>query len=164
VSDLGIPSDYGAKRRLALQVEATDLVSVVAGSDGREIRLEAMAAAAWKNMRDAASGEGITLLAISGFRSVERQTEIIRAKLASGETIDAILRIVAAPGFSEHHTGRAIDIGVPGEPPLTEGFALTPAYRWLNGHAYRFGFRLSYPKGNVHGIAYEPWHWFFVEE
>lgn len=161
MSDLGIPADYGAKRRLKLQVEATELVSVAASSDKREIRLTPETAAAWKKMRDAASGEGIILVALSGFRSVVRQTEIIQGKLSAGETIDSILKAVAAPGYSEHQTGRAIDIGVPGEPPLTEAFALTPAFRWLNGQAHDFGFKLSYPRGNLNGIAYEPWHWLY---
>ncbi|MET0229666.1 MAG: D-alanyl-D-alanine carboxypeptidase family protein, partial [Rhodanobacteraceae bacterium] len=35
----------------------------------------------------------------------------------------------------------------------------SPAFRWLMRHAKRFGFRLSYPRSNRHGIAYEPWHW-----
>jgi zinc D-Ala-D-Ala carboxypeptidase len=159
MSDLGIPTDYSVKRRMPPQAEATELVSVVASSDRRVIRLAPKAAAAWKGMRDFASADGIALEALSGFRSVERQREIIQAKLAAGQTIEVILQTVAAPGYSEHHTGRAIDIGVPGDPPLTEGFALTPAFRWLKSHAHDFGFKLSYPKGNRQGIAYEPWHW-----
>jgi D-alanyl-D-alanine carboxypeptidase len=164
VNDLGIPADYAVKRRLAPQAEATDLVSTVSGTEGRDIRLSPEAAAAWKRMRDAASGEGKVLVALSGFRSVERQAEIIRVKLLAGDSIDEILKVVAAPGFSEHHTGRAVDIGVPGETPLTEAFALTPAFRWLVSHAHEFGFKMSYPRGNIHGIAYEPWHWCFHAE
>jgi D-alanyl-D-alanine carboxypeptidase len=159
VSSFEIPGDYGAKRRMEPQAEATELVSVASGTEGRDVRLAPAAATAWKRMRDAASGEGIILLAISGFRSTERQTEIIELKVLAGDTIDSILKSVAAPGYSEHHTGRAIDIGIPGETALTEAFALTPAFRWLEGHAHDFGFRLSYPKGNVHGMGYEPWHW-----
>ena len=159
MNKLGIPADYGARRRLPLQVEATELVSVVGSTDGRQIRLVPEVAAAWKAMRDAASGEGIVLQALSGFRSLKRQTEIIQGKLAAGHTIDEILKTVAAPGYSEHHTGRAIDIGVPGEPPLTEEFATTPAFKWLKGHAHDFGFKLSYPRNNLNGFAYEPWHW-----
>jgi zinc D-Ala-D-Ala carboxypeptidase len=158
-ANLGIPADYGAKRRLKPQAEAKELVSVAASLDGRKIRLAPATAAAWKAMRDFASGEGIVLEALSGFRSIERQVEIIEGKLAAGRSIDDILKTVAAPGYSEHHTGRAIDIGVPGEPPLTEEFAKTPAFRWLKGHAHDFGFKLSYPRNNLNGFAYEPWHW-----
>jgi zinc D-Ala-D-Ala carboxypeptidase len=155
-----IPRDYGRRRGLPLQVEATELESVGLNPDGREIRLSPKAAGPWSRMRDAAASAGITLVPISGFRSIARQREIIEAKLATGQTIESILSAVAAPGYSEHHTGRAIEIGAPGEPPLTEDFERTPTFSWLKAHAAEFGFRLSFPRGNPHGIGYEPWHWF----
>jgi D-alanyl-D-alanine carboxypeptidase len=158
-TDLGIPADYGPRRGLPLQSEAHDLVSVGPNLLGREILLQPAAAAAWTQMQASARDGAIELVAISGFRSVEYQAQIIRRKLAAGETIDAILRVVAAPGYSEHHTGRAVDIGVPDEPPLTERFASTPAFRWLEENAGRFGFTLTFPRGNPHGITFEPWHW-----
>ncbi len=143
------------------QPEAAHLVSVGARPDGRDIKLSSGAAAAWARMRADAAASGIELAAISGFRSIERQGEIIRGKLAAGEEIGAVLRVVAAPGYSEHHTGDAIDIGVPGETPLTEDFERTPAFEWLKAHAMIYGFHLSFPRDNPHGIAYEPWHWRF---
>jgi zinc D-Ala-D-Ala carboxypeptidase len=155
-----IPADYAANRHLTHHFEATELVEVGSASEGRAIRLAPETAAAWKRMQDAASREGIAFLAISGFRSIERQTEIIQRKLLAGESLEAVLQTMAAPGFSEHHTGRAIDIGVPDEPPLTEAFALTPAFRWLTAQAAHFGFRLSYPRDNPQGLVYEPWHWY----
>lgn len=160
--DLGIPPDYGERRGLPLQVEARDLVSIGASPEGRDIQLDRHAAAAWARMTQAASAQGIALAAYSGFRSIARQVEIIRRKLSAGENIDSILRVVAAPGYSEHHTGRAVDIGVPGTEPLTEDFAGTPAFRWLEANAATFGFRMSFPRGNPFGIAYEPWHWCHV--
>ncbi len=156
---LGIPPGYGTSRGLPQQVEAKSLVSVGPSPDGRDIQLTPGSAAAWLTMREAASADGVPLVAISGFRSVDRQSEIILAKLSAGKAIEDILRIVAAPGCSEHHTGRAIDIGAPGEEALTEGFSETPAFRWLEANAGSFGFKLSYPRGNPHGIMYEPWHW-----
>lgn len=156
-----IPADYAAMRGLVRHAEATELVSVESGVDGQNLRLAPGAAGAWKRMRDAAAGDGIVLLGISGFRSIERQTEIIQNKLLARETLAAVLRTMAAPGFSEHHTGRAVDIGVPDKPPLTEDFALTAAFRWLDAHAHDFGFRLSYPRANPEGFIYEPWHWCF---
>jgi zinc D-Ala-D-Ala carboxypeptidase len=158
---LGIPENYGRSRGLPLQVEARDLVKVGTKPDGSDVQLAAAAAAAWKAMTDAAGREGVPLIAISGFRSIARQAEIIQAKLSAGQTIEQILISVAAPGYSEHHTGRAIDVGLPGEEPLTEDFAETPAFQWLQANAPGFGFTLSYPKGNLHGITYEPWHWCF---
>lgn len=156
----GIPADYGAVRHLSPQREARRVISVgPAPDDGKPVRLTPRAAAAWKKMQRAAAGDDIPLLPISGFRSIARQARIIRRKLAAGQRIEDILRLVAAPGYSEHHTGRAIDIGTPGETDLEESFARTAAFRWLRRNAAHFGFHLSYPRGNPHGIAYEPWHW-----
>lgn len=156
---LGIPSDYAAARRLPLYREASALVRVGRNPDGRVLRLAPRAAAAWRRMQAAAQADGIELIPISAFRSVRRQTKIIREKLAAGRPIADILTSVAAPGCSEHHTGRALDLGSPEELELDEHFARTAQFRWLKKNAARFGFRLSFPKDNPHGIVYEPWHW-----
>ncbi len=110
-------------------------------------------------MRAAAAQDGIVLLPLSGFRSVARQTVLIRAKLAAGQSLESILQLVAAPGFSEHHTGYALDIGSPEDMRLAEKFDRTAAFRWLRRQAGKFGFRLTFPRVNPHGIAFEPWHW-----
>lgn len=112
-------------------------------------------------MQAVAAREDLTLLPLSAFRSVARQTAIIRRKLAAGQAIEDILRVNSAPGCSEHHTGRALDLGSPQLMRLTAAFALTREFRWLKRHATQFGFHLSYPRGNRQGIAYEPWHWFW---
>ena len=156
---LGIPADYAVVRHLPLQREPRKLVRIGRNPDGRVLRLTPRASAAWRRMQAAAAGDGITLLPISGFRSIARQTDIIRQKLAAGQGLGKTLRLVAAPGCSEHHTGRALDLASVADPELEERFALTPEFRWLKKHAGRFGFHLSYPPRNHHGIAYEPWHW-----
>lgn len=68
------------------------------------------------------------------------------------------------PGYSEHHTGYAIDIGDGARPDthLSEAFEDTPAFRWLEKNAARFSFELSFPRHNPQGVSYEPWHWRFV--
>lgn len=159
--ELGIPADYLAAHALPLHTEAAEatLVSIGNNDEGRPIRLIPPVARAWRHLHAAAAADGITLLPLSGFRSVARQAELIRAKLAAGQPIADILRLVAAPGCSEHHTGRALDVGSPEDTTLDEAFALTPAFRWLTRHAAAHGFALSYPRDNPHGIAYEPWHW-----
>lgn len=159
-AQLGIPADYARTRRMPVQPEARALVSIgPAADDGKPVRLAPRAAAAWRRMVAAAAHDGVTLLPISGFRSVARQSKIIRKKLAAGQEIGEILRLVAAPGCSEHHTGRALDVGSPEDCALDEDFAKTAGFRWLKRHATRFGFHLSYPRKNAHGIGYEPWHW-----
>ena len=83
----------------------------------------------------------------------------MRRKRERGLSIDEILKISAAPGYSEHHSGRAIDLTAPGYAALEEEFEKSPSFAWLRRHARRFGFALSYPRNNRRGIAYEPWHW-----
>jgi D-alanyl-D-alanine carboxypeptidase len=96
---------------------------------------------------------------VSAFRGVERQTEIVRHKLARGLTPEEIFAVTAPPGYSEHHSGRAVDVTTDGAQPLEEEFEQTAAFRWLLEHAGEFSFYLSYPKGNSSGFVYEPWHW-----
>ena len=157
--EFGIPADYSFQRHLSVQREATELVSVGLADNGRDCQLTPLAAHAWKKMRAAAAAHDILIHPLSGFRSVDRQAEIVRGKLGLGEKIEAILRTIAAPGYSEHHTGHAIDIGTPGAPPLEEDFADTRAFSWLERHGGEYGFVLSFPRENRHGFVYEPWHW-----
>lgn len=161
LADLGIPADYGRLRGLPEHPEATELVTARTLKDGRELKLAPDAAAAWSALQAAGLQDGVELLLISGFRSLAHQRGIIERKLAAGETLEAILQVNAAPGYSEHHTGRAVDIGTPGCPPLSEGFEDTAAFRWLTARSAEFGFWLSYPRNNHHGLIYEPWHWLF---
>lgn len=160
-AELGVPRNYGAARNLTLQTEAdsTTLVAVALKEDGVPILLTPPAVVAWVEMRRAAAEAGLTLIPVSGFRSIARQTAIVREHLAAGRTLDDILRLVAAPGYSEHHTGRAVDVTAPDDLPLEEGFAQTTAFAWLSRNAANYGFTLSFPRHNPHGIAYEPWHW-----
>lgn len=157
--ELGIAADYSLRRLLVVQPEAEELVSIGQDEGGRDCRLIPRVALAFRGMRAKARDYDLDLLPLSGFRSVERQAEIIRGKLALGEAIEEVLNTMAAPGYSEHHSGRAIDIGTPGDLPLEESFAETRAFSWLERHGESFGFRLSFPRGNPHGLIYEPWHW-----
>ena len=159
--ELGIAGDYAATRGLLPQPETDEaaLVTIAHNPDGLSVRLIAPAAVAWRELHATARADGIALLPQSGFRSVARQAEIIRGKLAAGRTMVEILTTIAAPGYSEHHTGRALDLGTPEQPELEEAFAATPAFAWLLAHAPTHGFRLSFPRGNPQGFVYEPWHW-----
>ena len=74
-------------------------------------------------------------------------------------SIDKILKVNTLPGYSEHHTGCAIDIGAPNEAILEEEFDQSEAFDWLQQNANKFGFHMTYPKNNNTGICYEPWHW-----
>jgi D-alanyl-D-alanine carboxypeptidase len=159
VTRLGIDLAVIAARGLPFHAEAEDLVSIGKDIEDREQWMAPQAAAAWRAMQSAAATDGVELLVVSAFRSVAHQTSIIERKIARGLGFDAILVASAPPGFSEHHTGRAIDIGTSGSRPLEEDFAGTAAYEWLTRNAGRFGFSLSYPRGNRYGFLFEPWHW-----
>jgi zinc D-Ala-D-Ala carboxypeptidase len=153
------PVPDGYERRMPRQAEARDLVAVGPDAFGRPCRLSPDAARSWLAMRSAADATGIRLLLISGFRGGGRQEQIVREKLEAGWSLEAILQSVAYPGHSEHHTGRAIDLGSPDCAHLTEGFEATREFGWLRERAREFGFHLSYPRSNPQGMAYEPWHW-----
>jgi D-alanyl-D-alanine carboxypeptidase len=157
--ELGIPAGYGRDTGLPVFEEASELVDIGPNLVSRMQRLTPEAARQWQAMVAAADAVGIQLLIVSAFRGIEYQAALIRKKISAGQQIDEILTVNAAPGHSEHHTGRAVDIATPGSRPLTEEFESTNAFRWLESRAVEFGFSMTYPRDNPWGIAYEPWHW-----
>jgi D-alanyl-D-alanine carboxypeptidase len=159
LGELGIPASYGSDSGVFLHREATDLLAVGADIYGRDQRLTPDAAARWQAMQAAAAQQGVSLLLVSAFRSVDYQRKIWERKLAAGESVAQILRASAPPGYSEHHTGRAIDLTASGCDTLTEEFEGTPEFAWLVAHAGAFGFSMPYSRHNRYGFIYEPWHW-----
>jgi D-alanyl-D-alanine carboxypeptidase len=160
---LGISPALLARKNLPAHAEAKRLVTAETSPDGRDYLMTPEAAQAWHAMKRAARQDGIVLEIVSAFRGIERQVEIIRAKLDRGMPIETILTLSAPPGYSEHHTGRAIDINTPGCEATEEPFEHTDAFRWLTAHGRRFGFTLSYPRDNALGFIYEPWHWCYQD-
>lgn len=156
---LGIPAELVVRRALPMCEESALLNRAEVGSDGREHLLYLDAVLPWLQMKEAAAKDGIDIYIISAFRSLKRQAEIIERKLNSGLSLDDVLMVSAPPGYSEHHTGRAVDIGTAGVRDLEVDFENTKAFDWLIERAGEFGFCLSYPRENIHGFAYEPWHW-----
>jgi LAS superfamily LD-carboxypeptidase LdcB len=113
-----------------------------------------------KNLIDAAKSNGIALYSKSAYRSFADQqslksayTVVYGAGTANSFSADQ--------GYSEHQLGTTVDLITTGLGGQTAGFDTTKAYPWLLANAYRFGFVLSYPKGNSY-YTYEPWHWRFV--
>ncbi|HUW50736.1 MAG TPA: M15 family metallopeptidase [Sulfuricella sp.] len=160
-SDLGIPSQFLAARGFCECEEASCLEVAEVGADGKDHLLVPAAANAWRNLKSAALSDGVSLFIVSAFRSIDRQTEIVRRKLEAGAPIEDILTVCAPPGFSEHHTGRAVDLSSPGCRSLELEFEQTSAFAWLRARASEFGYYLSYPIGNNYGYQFEPWHWCF---
>ena len=115
-----------------------------------------------KQMRSAASADGIQLVLLSGFRSIDLQRQIFYGRKSARNQI-AIERakVSAPPGYSEHSTGYAIDLGdaTRRETDFEVSFENTPAFQWLKNNAARYHFVMSFPKGNSQGVSFEPWHW-----
>ncbi len=159
---LGIPASYRDTTPLALYEEPEELVQTELDFYGREQRLTPSAALAWKAMCSKAALAGIELVMISAFRGIDYQAQLIKRKLERGQNIEDILCVNAAPGYSEHHTGRAIDIASLDCPKLEEEFECTAAFAWLQANAAQFGFSMSFGRDNPCGIIYEPWHWCYT--
>jgi|SRR5471030_402798 len=159
--ELSIDPQVIAGRTLPFFDDVDEALLVVAQTDenGKDHRLITPAATAWQNMKQAALEEGVALLLVSAWRSLDYQTGLIRLKQQAGIAAETIFTSLAPPGCSEHHTGRAVDINTPGCDEVTGVFGETDAFRWLNLNAARFGFTLSFPPGNPWGFIYEPWHW-----
>ena len=125
------------------------------------------AAEALVTMLEAAREDGITKWQISAaYRSYDKQVSTLNSKInyylsknsgwSRSRARKAALKTVAEPGASEHHTGLALDINVPG----ASSFRGTKQSAWLNEHCWEYGFIIRYPEDKVKitGISYEPWH------
>jgi zinc D-Ala-D-Ala carboxypeptidase len=113
---------------------------------------------------DAARRDGVWLVPVSGFRDFARQEMLFQIQIEQTGSPEAAARSVAPAGYSEHHTGYAVDLadGLARAMDLSLAFGNTPAFEWLARHANGFGFELSFPENNPQGVTYEPWHWRFV--
>ena len=144
------------------EVAIADLVVAHLDYAGRPLVLTKPAAEAWRRMYAAALKDGVELLAFSSFRSYLYQKGLLAAKVKKGVPIEEVLKVLAPPGYSEHHLGEALDISTRDCPQAEEVFATTDAYRWLASHGANYGFHETYPRNNKLGIIYEPWHWRFL--
>ena len=112
-------------------------------------------------MREEAKNDGIYLTFLSGYRSINLQNDIFYSlKSSRNQEASERARVSAPPGYSEHSTGFAIDIGdaTQRETDFETEFENTKAFRWLIKNAAKFHFKLSFDKKNKY-IDYEPWHW-----
>ena len=117
------------------------------------------AVVAFKNMYEAAKKEGLGLVINSSYRSYQDQENICNTfKDLYGEGY--VTKYVALPGFSEHQTGLAFDIGS----TSSKVFAESKEYEWMKDNAYKYGFILRFTKSNAYitGFRSEPWHYRYV--
>ena len=141
--------------------ESCSLVSIGKDIYGREQFLDSQAAKSFFEMKKAAKKDSIDLQFVSAFRSFDSQKKIIERKLNRGSLINKILEENKLPGYSEHHTGKAIDFTSKKLNTLSTQFENSKEFKWITENASTYNFYLSYPKDNEEGIMYEPWHWMF---
>ena len=132
-----------------------------------DVYLDERVAPYYNEMYKAAYEDGIHLVPISGYRSVERQSNNFERKINyyidqgydKVEATQKAATIILPPGTSEHNAGLAMDIC-----SLEQNFEDTEEFEWLCENAADYGFILRYPedKQDVTKIIYEPWHWRYV--
>lgn len=148
-----------------LSYEAAPLSELEPVIGNENVKLRSAAAAKFNAMSDAAWRDGIELVPLSGFRNLEDQEYLFfDVKAQRGQVASQRAEVSAPPGYSEHHTGYAIDIGDIRRPEtdVSESFEETETFKWLQANAAYYSFELSFPRDNPQGISYEPWHWRFV--
>lgn len=120
---------------------------------------------AFETMKAAAKKEGIELHAFSTYRDFARQQVLYEGYVAK-DGQQAADRYSARPGFSEHQTGLAFDIGEAGQEQhwASASFGATAGGRWLKANAHKYGFILRYPEGaeKLTGYMHESWHFRYV--
>jgi D-alanyl-D-alanine carboxypeptidase len=151
-----VPADY----------VPADLVqpAVATTASGEAALLNRTTAAAAEAMFAAAAQEGVAMVLASGYRSYSTQVATYNGYVASRGQADADTAS-ARPGYSEHQTGWAFDIGDgSGAESFKPGFKDRPAAIWAKANAHRFGFVVRYPwmLHEITGYFYEPWHLRFV--
>jgi zinc D-Ala-D-Ala carboxypeptidase len=123
------------------------------------------ARSAFTRWQRAAKKAGYSMTAFSTYRSFTYQQTLYNRYVAQ-DGKKAADRYSARPGYSEHQTGLAFDIGNPTQTKhyASQSFGTTATGKWAAKTAHRYGFIMRYPKGKTHitGYMYEPWHFRYV--
>ena len=144
--------------------EPVDLVDVPVAHTWDPVLRQEASDAVVAMFQTASDEAGLALASNSAYRSYSTQQSVYDNDVASLGQEGADLS-TARPGFSEHQTGLAIDIGAAsGDCSLNQCFADTAEGQWLAANAYRFGYLLRYPadKVPVTGFEFEPWHYRYI--
>lgn len=161
----------GPKNKIENEVAESQLATLSDNSHQVDSRI----AADYEDFSEAATKAGFPLVIISAFRSVESQKEVFDTNvngLVSGngmteeEAIAKTKETITEPGYSEHHTGLAVDIvdqdwyNTYQTQVLDASYVDQPGAKWIAENAPKYGFIIRYPKDrqDITGITYEPWH------
>lgn len=131
----------------------TDLTDVGGGQQMRKEAAEALG-----RLKEASQAVGNPISPLSGYRSYARQQVVYQNEVNNyGQAVADTES--AKPGYSEHQTGWAVDVGG-GGCGIEDCFGNTTAGKWLAANAYLYGFVIRYPDGKqaITGYRYEPWH------
>ncbi|MBQ3310909.1 D-alanyl-D-alanine carboxypeptidase family protein [bacterium] len=126
------------------------------------IRVHKKCKKAFDKMQNAAKEDKIRIKIVSGYRSSKYQIDIFKRKFLNKDNptekeLRQRLKFSAPSGFSEHHTGLAIDIN-----SNSQNFEKSRAYKWLAENANKYGFEMSFPRKCRQNLGFEPWHWRYV--
>lgn len=145
----------GIKHFRYADANPSDLVASGYGSDPK-FKIHRDAKPALQEMVNAARRDGVTLTPGSILRTSSRQAQIVADKKKKGQSAKQIYYTSSHPGYSEHHTGLAVDFS-----PIDHSFAKTAGYRWLKQHAHEYGFYQTFtPEYSAYsGVSEESWHW-----
>ena len=160
VSEFSTDMLVNKHRHLSEDFKPNDLVEASLDyASEREIYLSRLAYNAFKEMSDAASREGYGIVINSAYRSYQDQQDIsdLYLRAYGQEYVD---KYIAKPGYSEHQTGLAMDVGS----RSVNIFANSKEYGWMLENAYKYGFILRYSKRdeNLTGFGFEAWHYRYV--
>lgn len=144
-----------------------ELETVEDFEDGHPHQVEVVALEMFWKLREALLAEGIQIELDSCYRSVEAQQELWD-KFTEEYGEEYVKKYVAVPGYSEHHTGLAIDICLVKDGVTIDEnddmIAEKEIFAIIHSKLADFGFILRYPEGKeeITGYSYEPWHFRFV--
>ena len=155
---------------LPLTEEPTPELAVA--DDATGVSLEAEAAAAYREMAEAAKQDEIELVLTAGYRDAAARQSAYEAAVQSyresgcseEEATAKAATVQPAPEASEYATGYGADILAADSMEKDTGFADTRAYEWLEAYAAEHGFILRWPQERqaATGMVFEPWHWRYV--
>lgn len=160
VKEFSVDMLVNKHRYLSEDFEPNDLVEASLDyASEKEIFISRLAYNAFKNMSDAATKDGYGIIINSAYRSFQDQQDIsdLYFRYYGQSYVD---KYIAKPGYSEHQTGLAIDVGS----KTTSVFANSKENNWMLDNAYKYGFIQRYTKRdeNLTGFRYEAWHYRYV--
>lgn len=140
-------------------VQVIDIPSIYGFNKSTTYQIHSQVSPFLGQLLAAAKSDGKDLLVGSAYRSFATQASLKTVNATKFGTTKANT-FSADQGYSEHQLGTTVDFST-SNTGITAAFGNTPEYIWLNENAHKYGFILSYPKGNTYYV-YEPWHWRFV--